>query len=97
MDKAEVYRQRAEQADQAAGRAQDPKAKQLLRNAAQRWRELASLAAAKEKNPENVWRAREVTFLKPSVRFGLLADILATRTDGRFTPKSGHESGFLQS
>ena len=50
-----------------------------------------SLAAAKEKNPENVWRASEVTFLKPSVRFGLLADILATRTDGRFTPKSGHE------
>jgi hypothetical protein len=38
MDNAEIYRQRAEQSDRAAGKAQDPKTKELLRNAARRWR-----------------------------------------------------------
>jgi cytochrome c len=32
IDKAEIYRQRAEQSDRAAGKAQDPQTKKLLRN-----------------------------------------------------------------
>jgi hypothetical protein len=44
MDAAEIYRQRAENAERAAETARDAEAKRLMREAAQRWRQLAEFA-----------------------------------------------------
>jgi hypothetical protein len=51
MEPAETYRRRAERAELACENFRDPQAKRLLREAAQRWRQLAQHAEAqKEQN-----------------------------------------------
>jgi nuclear transport factor 2 (NTF2) superfamily protein len=65
------YRKRAEQAERAAENARDPQAKQLLKNSAQRWRQLAELVAGRtnvQKLPENIVSDRQETPDKDSTQ-----------------------------
>ena len=59
MDAAEIYWQRAENAGRAAETARDAEAKRLMREAAQRWRQLAEFAQRQEMEAPHSDRAKD--------------------------------------
>jgi hypothetical protein len=55
MNRAEAYRLREKEAEEAANKARDPEVKQTFRHIASRWREIAERADIAERAQRNGW------------------------------------------